>query len=161
LLGRAEQSLDSGIERPTDTCFQRGAVERPRPILIWQVVEGPFYPGIEASRVMLVETTYDKQRPFRIKVTLAPGTLTAGMAVPWQADFNDCNSKDGADWWLGQRPNEVRRSQNPDGPLAKWAPDNWEYIDMVKNWSKLGFVVETTVANKIDFVEDERSADLA
>ena len=55
-------------------------------------VGGPFFPGIEASRLMLDETTYDKQRPFRINATLAPGTLTAGMAVPWQADFNDCNS---------------------------------------------------------------------
>jgi L-lysine epsilon oxidase-like protein len=121
-------------------------------------VGGPFFPGIEASRIMLDETTYDKQRPFRINTTLAPGTLTAGMAVPWQADFNDCNSAEGADWWPGQRPNEVRRGQDLE---ANWTPDDWDLIDMVKNWSKLGFVVAKTVANTIEFVEDERSPDLA
>ena len=30
---------------------------------------------------------------------------------------------------------------------------------MVENWSKLGFVVAKTVANKVEFVEDERSPD--
>ena len=121
-------------------------------------VGGPFFPGIEASRVMLVETTYDKQRPFRINATLAPGTLTARMAVPWQADFKDCSIETGADWWPGQRPNEVRRGQDLH---ANWTPDDWELIDMVKNWSKLGFVVAKTVANNVEFVEDERSPDLA
>jgi hypothetical protein len=86
-----------------------------------------------------------------------PGTLTAGMAVPWQADFMDCSIETGADWWPGQRPNEVRRGQNLH---AKWAPD-WEKQDMVDQWSKLGFVVAKTVANKVEFVEDERSPDLA
>jgi len=110
---------------------------------------------------MLDEMIYDKQRPFRVNATLAAGTLTAGMAVPWQADFNDCNSSEGADWWPGQRPNEVRRSQNPDALPASWEPDDWDLIDMVKNWSKLGFVVEKTVANKVELLEDERSRDLA
>jgi hypothetical protein len=123
-------------------------------------VGGPFFPGIEASRLLLLETTYDKQRPFRINATLPPGTLTAGMAVPWQADFMDCNSEEGADWWPGQRPNEVRRGQKPDEPNIKWTPKDWDLIDMINNWSKLGFVVAKTVANKVEFVEDERSPDL-
>ena len=42
-----------------------------------------------------------------------------------------------------------------------WTPDDWDLIDMVKNWSKLGFVVEKTVANKVEVLEDERSRDLA
>ena len=109
---------------------------------------------------MLLETTYDKRRPFRINATLPPGTLTAGMAVPWQADFMDCNSEEGADWWPGQRPNEVRRAQKPGEPNIKWTPKDWHLIDMVNNWSKLGFVVAKTVANKVEFVEDERSPDL-
>src|SRR5262249_17024683 len=75
----------------------------------------------------------------------------------WQADFNDCNSAEGADWWPGQRPNEVRRGQDLH---ANWTPDGWDLIDMVKNWSKLGFVVAKTVANKVELVEDERSPDL-
>src|SRR5262249_6647734 len=59
-------------------------------------VGGPFFPGIEVSRLILDETTYDKKRPFRINATKDPGTLTATMAVPWQADFNDCNSNEEA-----------------------------------------------------------------
>jgi hypothetical protein len=75
------------------------------------------------------------------------------MAVPWQADFRDCSIEDGADWWPGQRPNEVRRAG--DKRLHKWTPD-WEPIDMVKNWAQLGFVVTKATAGKVEFVEDER-----
>jgi hypothetical protein len=110
--------LDKLSEKDRPQALDRAALEA--------CVGGPFFPGIEASRVMLLEATYDKQRPFRINTTLAPGTLTAGMAVPWQADFNDCNSEEGADWWPGQRPNEVRR--DGEKKLHKWAPD-WEAMD--------------------------------
>ena len=92
--------------------------------------------------VCSIETTYDKQRPFRINAKLPPGALTAGMAVPWQADFNDCNSEDGADWWPGQRPNEVRRGQDIPMILRYWTPIIGSSTDMVKSWSQLGFVVE-------------------
>ena len=116
-------------------------------------VGGPFFPGIEASRVMLDKATYDAKRPFRINASLPPGALTEPMAVPWQADFNDCSIQQGADWWPGQRPNEVRRGLEPH---ASWTPD-WKHMDMVKNWSHLGFVVAKTVAGKVQYVEDERS----
>lgn len=118
-------------------------------------VGGPFFPGIEASRVMLDETTYDHRRPFRINATLPAGMLTARMAVPWQADFHACNIQEGADWWPGQRPNEVRRGQDLH---AKWVPPDWErYRGMVDNWAQLGFVVAKTIGNQVEYVEDERS----
>ena len=116
-------------------------------------VGGPFFPGIEASRVLLEDATYDKGRLFRISVKLPPGALTAQMAVPWQADFNDCSIEEGADWWPGQRPNEVQRGTEPH---AKWTPD-WEHKDMVESWAQLGFVVEKKTAGKVEYVEDERS----
>jgi hypothetical protein len=151
--------LDKLPEQDRPQALDRAALEA--------CVGGPFFPGIEASRKMLQPATYDKQRPFRIKATLPPGTLTAGMAVPWQADFMDCNSGDGADWWPGQRPNEVRRGQKPDEPNDKWTPKEWnaltdeeQYVKMVDNWSKLGFIVAKKIASKIEFVEDERSPDL-
>ena len=84
---------------------------------------------------------------------MPPGGLTARMAVPWQADFNDCSIEQGADWWPGQRPNEVRRGGEPHAP---WTPD-WEHQDMVDRWAQLGFVVPVKVGNKIEYVEDERS----
>ena len=148
----APTPIDKLLDKDQPQALDRAALEA--------CVGGPFFPGIEASRLLLLETTYDKRRPFRINATLPPGTLTAGMAVPWQADFMDCNSEEGADWWPGQRPNEVRRAQKPGEPNIKWTPKDWHLIDMVNNWSKLGFVVAKTVANKVEFVEDERSPDL-
>jgi hypothetical protein len=137
--------LDKLPEQDRPQALDRAALEA--------CVGGPFFPGIEASRVMLDATTYDIQRPFRINAQLPPGTLTAGMAVPWQADFNDCSIERGADWWPGQRPNQVRRAQERH---AEWAPPEWEHIDMVEKWSQLGFVVAKTVANTVEYVEDER-----
>ena len=117
-------------------------------------VGGPFFPGIEASRVMLDEKTYDKKRPFRINAKLPPGSLTAGMAVPWQADFLDCTIQEGADWWPGQRPNQVRRGQEPH---ADWTPPEWEHKQMVEGWAQLGFIIARKVGKKVEYVEDERS----
>jgi hypothetical protein len=85
---------------------------------------------------------------------MAPGALTARMAVPWQADFLACNIEDGADWWPGQRPNQVRRGQEQH---AEWVPADWEkFEDMVEKWAQLGFVIAKKVASKVEYVEDER-----
>jgi len=137
--------LDKLPEQDRPQALDRAALEA--------CVGGPFFPGMEASRVMLDETNYDTQRLFRINAQLPPGTLTTRMAVPWQADFNDCSIETGADWWPGQRPNQVRRGQEHN---AEWVPEGWEHIDMVEKWSQLGFVVAKTVANKVEYVEDER-----
>ena len=32
-----------------------------------------------------------------------PGDINAYMALPWQADFNECNTN----WWPAQRPDIV------------------------------------------------------
>jgi hypothetical protein len=138
--------LDELPEQDRPQALDRAALEA--------CVGGPFFPGIEASRVMLDDATYDPQRPFRINANLLPGTLTASMAVPWQADFTDCSIQQGADWWPGQRPNEVRRGQERD---AAWVPPAWEHLDMVEKWSQLGFVVAKTVADTVEYIEDERS----
>jgi hypothetical protein len=140
--------LDKLQEKDRPQALDRAALEA--------CVGGPFFPGIEASPIMLDEGTYDAQRPFRVNPNLPPGTLTARMAVPWQADFRDCSIEQGADWWPGQRPNEVRRGQERD---VKWVPPNWEPIDMVNKWSQLGFVVAKTIDNKVEYVEDERSVE--
>lgn len=119
-------------------------------------VGGPFFPGIEVGRVVLEEETYDKARPFRINARLPPGTLTARMAVPWQADFHDCAFEEGADWWPGQRPIHVVRG----GHRAEWMPRHWTWNDLVEKWSHLGFVVEHKAQAKTTFVEDERNSRL-
>jgi L-lysine epsilon oxidase-like protein len=121
-------------------------------------VGGPFFPGIEASRVMLDDATYDRKRPFRINADHDSGRLTAGMAVPWQSDFHDCTVEEGADWWPGQRPNQVRRDPEPGGD---WVPEEWGRAEMTKSWAKLGFVVEKKIGDKVvKYVEEERSLEL-
>jgi hypothetical protein len=80
------------------------------------------------------------------------------MAVPWQSDFHDCTVEEGADWWPGQRPNQVRRDPEPGGD---WVPEEWGRAEMTKSWAKLGFVVEKKIGDKVvKYVEEERSLEL-
>jgi hypothetical protein len=64
-------------------------------------VGGPFYPGIEMTYISRDPAFYAE--PFRLKPDLAPGDITKRMAVPWQADFYQCNTH----WWPAQRPDDV------------------------------------------------------
>ena len=95
-----------------------------------------------------------QDQPLRISPQLAPGALTEGMAVPWRADFRDCDDAGLTDWWPGQRPVEVFRGQRQ----VDWVPSGWEYSDMVEKWSRLGFVVKEEGTDR--YVEDERSPTL-
>jgi hypothetical protein len=117
-------------------------------------VGGPFFAGIEVSGMMLDATTYDQKRPFRINTQLQPGTLTARMAIPWQADFRDCGEEGHADWWPGQRPTHVLRGQRT--VADNWVPPRWTPEDMVNLWMQLGFIVEDKSSGKTRYVEDER-----
>jgi hypothetical protein len=136
-------------------------------------VGGGFFPGIEVSRLIREPSTYDQRQPLRISSQLTAGALTAGMAVPWQADFRDCDDVGFSDWWPGQRPVEVFRGQES----ATWVPSRWPerpdqpppfpppeptdedwdryYRPMLDNWSRLGFVVKEEGTDR--YVEDERS----
>ena len=122
-------------------------------------VGGPFFPGIEVSGMMLDAPTYDPKRPFRVTTTLQPGALTARMAIPWQADFRLCGDEDGADWWPGQRPIHVFRGNQSDS--GEWVPNKWNLVDMVNQWSQLGFIVEDKSGGKTRYVENERNVTLA
>jgi hypothetical protein len=112
---------------------------------------GGFFPGIEAGRLMREPSTYDQKQPLRISPRLAAGALTAGMAVPWQADFRACDDEGLSDWWPGQRPVEVFRGQE----RVDWVPSGWGFSDMAEKWSRLGFVVKEGGSDR--YVEDERS----
>lgn len=140
--------FDQLVEKDKPQALDRAALEA--------CVGGPFFPGIEISRLVLEPATYDKKRPFRINAKLSPGALTERMAVPWQADFRDCGAEGGADWWPGQRPIQVLRNQQ----RVEWVPNEWEELDMVEKWTQLGFVIEKKLAGKVQYVEDERSPQL-
>ncbi|MFF4834863.1 LodA/GoxA family CTQ-dependent oxidase [Streptomyces sp. NPDC001315] len=64
-------------------------------------VGGPFFPGIEMTFIADEPTTWSG--PFRLREGLAPGDVTKYMALPWQADFYECNTH----WWPAQRPDDV------------------------------------------------------
>lgn len=100
-------------------------------------VGGGFFPGIEVSRLMREPPTYDQRRPLRISSQLTAGALTAGMAVPWQADFRACDDEGLSDWWPGQRPVEVFRGKN----RVKWIPSgDYPHLETSRNKLRLTVV---------------------
>ena len=92
---------------------------------------------------------------------IGPGHFTRQMAVPWQADFNDCRDEGDYGWWPSQRPTAVLPTANAT-QRVDWARptvkfDSGKQVsdkqDMVENWWKFGFVVEQDEL----FVETERA----
>ena len=118
-----------------------------------------FFPGIEAGFAIANPALY--MEPFRLShQQVLPGQLTAQMAVPWQADFNDCAE----DWWPSQRPVDVfsRETDIPNGP-ARWDEGIYETGDapsrkrMVDSFGKLGVIVPD---NSGQLLESERDGSL-
>ena len=93
------EPVADGVE-PTPADLDRAALE--------SCVGGGFFPGIEvSSRIrtcLYVEDGSPRPDPYRLDhETLQPGGLTERMAVPWQADFAECEGF----WWPAQRPDQV------------------------------------------------------
>jgi hypothetical protein len=115
-----------------------------------------FFPGIEAGQNLKDRNVY--AQPFRLDRTNAalvyPGCLTEIMAVPWQADFLDC---DGGVWWPTQRPDRVVTDAGVvPGSKRNWESPIDEYELMVEHVMRLGFVVPRQVGGETVFVEVER-----
>lgn len=114
----------------------------------------PLYPGIESWQIMRDSRIY--AAPLRFVARTRPGDLTIGNALPWQADFLDCDDT----WWPVQRPNDVVR----DGAAGRWIPDGWgegeenpSYEEMVRQWWRLGMVVSRD--GGASFAEEDGSAE--
>ncbi len=114
-------------------------------------IGGAFYPGIEAS--WNVRDKYDFVEPFRLAhENIKAGDITGQMAVPWQADFYDCQQDRELSWWPAQRPDSVFTEE--DDKMVEWTRDHvGSYMEMVKNWHRLGFVIKKGER----FVESERN----
>ncbi|MGB9369043.1 MAG: LodA/GoxA family CTQ-dependent oxidase [Xanthobacteraceae bacterium] len=118
-----------------------------------------FYPGIEASVTLRDKDIY--ARPFRLDHTnlgkVYPGCLTEIMAVPWQADFIEC---DEGVWWPSQRPDiAMTDANNIPGSEAEWAAPLFvlDHQGMVDHAFQLGFIVPAIDnAGKQVFVEEDR-----
>ena len=122
-------------------------------------VGGPFFPGIEGTYDIARISTYHSERylrqEFRIDPRQPAGSLTEKMALPWQADFADCERS----WWPSQRPVAVTKQ---DGKPGEWArgisnpkPDT-HHRNMVSFWSRLAFIVRDDVTGT--FREQDRLA---
>jgi hypothetical protein len=118
---------------------------------------GPFYPGIEVGGIMAETSTYGEA--FRIDARAhEAGALTAGNAVPWQADFLACSvdAQPQLGWWPAQRPYQV--FPNVDADVSEfWHRGVTGYRGMVEQWHQLGIVVEAKRGDgTVVFVESER-----
>jgi hypothetical protein len=113
-----------------------------------------FFPGIEAGILTTDRTLYSNPFDFRLDHGQAKaGDLTAQMAVPWQADFNDCD----ANWWPSQRPNDVRPSPTSTNVLS-WDRGVTTHLSMINNFSKLAFITaQRNAQGNIVFAEDQRA----
>jgi L-Lysine epsilon oxidase N-terminal/L-lysine epsilon oxidase C-terminal domain len=123
---------------------------------------GPFFPGIEAGRIMREASRYMPNEAFRLSPDqVKPGEITQNNAVPWQADYHECRWEEGSaanpkrlGWWPAQRPDDVLTSTGTDPvPWARGIPDSGE--GLVDNWHRLGFVKEVPPGSGI-FLEQER-----
>jgi hypothetical protein len=106
---------------------------------------GAFFPGIEVGGVVKTASAYSE--PFRLDpAALAPGSLTAGNAVPWQADFSACEFEDQAaiGWWPSQRPDEIFVDDTLE-KLREWADGANTADEMIDHWHELGFVLPRTL----------------
>jgi hypothetical protein len=115
-----------------------------------------FYPGIEAGFLWANPNLYMEYGRFS-HLQVKAGQLTGQMALPWQADFNDCSD----DWWPSQRPTNIFVSSGdvPNSPV-RWADGVSSSTSasnrrkMVENFSKLGFVVSDGVGSLIEAERD-------
>jgi len=141
---------DSDLQVPIPDQLDRAALDA--------CVGNNFFPGIEASINLRDKDMY--ARPFRLDHTnvgkVYPGCLTEIMAVPWQADFRDC---DGGVWWPSQRPDiamtdphNIPASQSPwEAPIPEG-----DHQGMVDHVLQLGFIVGTQINGQIVFLEVDR-----
>lgn len=137
-------------------------------------IGAPFYPGIEITYICEEPNTWAELGRLEWR-QLQPGDITRYMALPWQADFSECNHR----WWPAARPDDVVDQaqyesvvkfydEKLDGPLAgavagrvAWArgiPDQSPGLDngMVQHWSEFGFVVPREAHGQVVYVEEER-----
>lgn len=121
---------------------------------------GPFFPGIEAGRILAQAESYSA--PYRLDASvLVPGDITEGNAVPWQADFLACtfDQQFRLGWWPAQRPDQVFPDLESVRSLRSrdWARGVDMYEGMVDHWHSLGVVVERAdVDGQSMFLETER-----
>jgi len=172
LLGRwASGAFTPGAPPPAEPTITPHGLDR---AALENCVGGAFFPGIEFGWQMRNPALFVE--PFRLNlaaqsaywgetnVNVGPGHFSRQMAVPWQADFNDCRNEGNYAWWPSQRPTDALPTANAKQRLPWARPNNRfeggnresTHEDMVKHWSKFGFVLEDGDI----FIEKERAASI-
>jgi hypothetical protein len=107
-------------------------------------VGGSFFPGIEGTYDIARISTYHPEgylrQEFRIDPRLPAGSLSEKMALPWQADFADCQEF----WWPSQRPFLVTTKNGKQAQWSRGIDDpkrNTNHRNMVTFWKDLAFIV--------------------
>jgi hypothetical protein len=144
------QSDWAGLPQPANVVSADGLT---RAALDGTVGQG-FYPGIEGGIFLTEHALYALPFGFRLNhAQVTPGDLTALMALPWQADFVDC---DGG-WWPTQRPERVLPTANSSSRV-NWDRGAASYATMVNNFSRLGFITaQRDSQGNVVFAEDQRA----
>ena len=127
---------------PADKEFVCDAMDR---IALEACSGGAFYPGMEAPRIMSDPSKYVAS--CRLDPTkLKPGKVTEGLAVPWQADFFECQADGDNAWWPATRPDKVFASvptkpvDSQSEEMQRWDAGVNSMGSMVKRWHKLGII---------------------
>jgi len=166
--GRAPRDLDQPIFAAIPLADQPEALNR---AAMDCAVGGPFLPGVEVGAVAADEQTYttagllDPRIDFRVTDpgTIEAGDLTKSLAVPWQVGFNQHNYRmpnaDPADnLWPSARTVLVPAKRSGASDDMRWTrpyskmggSDIFESqkmrtnLQMIENWSKLGFIAPAT-----------------
>jgi L-Lysine epsilon oxidase N-terminal/L-lysine epsilon oxidase C-terminal domain len=122
---------------------------------------GAFFPGIELPRFIADPKNYAPTLPVRLRDDLAAGVVNEASAVPWQADFYDCQWEGARDkqtrieffedgvrdygWWPAQRPDSVYTDKLLQHRV-RWAAGIGSRSSMVTRWKSLGFVLRSSTA---------------
>ncbi len=134
-------------------------------------VGGAFSPGIEMgwisrdasiySEPMRISANFVEHGPLQLDFhpqRMEPGDVTRYMAVPWQADFNECSSQpiDGRIlwWWPAQRPEYVYLKPEPQALRAAGDIPAPPDLRSGKQVPWLGTDFDQKAGNYIQFTDD-------
>ena len=112
---------------------------------------GAFYPGIEAPKFLLEGDNYEPTLPVRLRQDLPAGIVNAQSAVPWQADFYDCQweseepgleqfTENEYGWWPAQRPDSAFTDAALENRVP-WAEGIEDKRQMIDGWRTRKFVL--------------------
>lgn len=125
-------------------------------------------PGEHVNKV--VDQVIAKHEDALFGGTVEPGDVTKLMAMPWQADYNECSAQNPGDrtvwWWPAQRPSFVhlgiKEADKTKKMQVTWIGQDYDIngngfisfpndLGMVNHWHGLGFIA------KVPYKDDKKA----